>query len=212
MIENRLTGNELKKILLPIIKLKPLLTVISDIGSVFNIESKSPEDIVCQTQYLIIYKNYKIDITFLDEINGEGVSVAVQFKAKQKWWHIFFNQNRSIIKHLKQTCQEEFYQLRFKQFEHFIPETIREPKINLIYFHDELAYNGKWEEAFEISPLIVAEDTHHGNCFVSFHFNANCYQRIKNKTILKMEWKDHIQDVVKYINKEATRRMQIKKE
>ena len=208
MIENQLSFSELKSFLQLIIKLEPLSEILPVLGKAFYVENASADAIEHQNKYQITYEGYTLNVGYLRQLK-DGVSIIMQFRKPGKWWHQFFNPNKLIVKHLKKICSLEFYNLEFTKYEHFVPATYKDSEYKLLFLHDSNTYNSKWKQGYQVSPLIIAPDNHDGKFFVEFHFNAECYQRINNKTIGKLEWRDHISDVVNAIEEEANRRMGI---
>ncbi len=149
------------------------------------------DDIVCQTKVHLSYRGYRIDIRDLRWIEGSGFAVSIQFKAKQKWHHgIFRDQNRALLDDLQSMCRSEIAGLSFSPFSTTVPgdPLMGEGSIRLSFFHDSRAFNQNWSEGRDISPLLLAPDSHHGNCFIEFQFNPAGYVRQGDKTVLRSDW------------------------
>ncbi len=203
MIENKLTKQELKQVITPILKLASFSEIISEISKIFHIETTSSQDIVVQTKYLITFRGYEVNITFLDDL-GEGVAIVLSFKKKKMWWHVFKNQSRGIVEDLQEVCKEALYKLKFAEIKYSIQEKITEPPIGITYYFDSKAFNSGWKSGYHLSPLVIGEDSHHGKYFVSFLFNPNCYKRNGDEIVLKSNWCEHIEDVTAFLNMKAT--------
>jgi hypothetical protein len=97
MIENKLNFGELSRILQPFLRLESLPTIIAVLQDILCLSITKPSDILCQTKILVTYRGYRIDIRDLRAFPGKGVSVHIQFKAKQRWWHGFRDQNAQLV-------------------------------------------------------------------------------------------------------------------
>jgi hypothetical protein len=145
------------------------------------------EDILCQTKILVTYKSYQIDIRDLRQLENKGVSINMQFKAKQRWWHAFRDQNAELVRDLQSICSSEISDLRFSRFQATVPgdPLLDDGPIDLVFLHDSRALNPHWQVGTDISPLLISPDAHHGKCFVEFHFNPGGYRRFGKKTVLR---------------------------
>ena len=171
MIQNTLQSHELKKLLRTFLLLADANSTIGTLSEVLGFPITKQEDILCQTKVLLMYKEYRVDITDLRLLKDAGFAVHIQFKAKQKWTHGWFkDQNREIIQDLQSICESEIEGLSFETFETTAagdPLTGDGP-LDLVFIHDSRAFNQNWSSGRDISPLLLAPDAHHGNCFVEF--------------------------------------------
>lgn len=180
MIQNTLQFHELTKLFQPFLRLSDINTTISILSDVLGRPIAKKEDIVCQTKVLLIYKGYKIDIRDLRLLNDDKFAVSIQFKTKQKWTHgLFGDQNKEILQDIQNICKAEIEGLFFTRYTTTVPgdTLIDDGPLNLVFFHDGRAFNTNWSEGRDISPLLLAPDAHHGNCFVEFQFNPAGYIR-----------------------------------
>lgn len=203
MIENKLTLHELTKVLRPFLRLEPVDSNFSALQDALGLSGKSYRDLFDQTKILFTFDGYHVQFTDLGRMTSAATAVRIQFKAKQKWWHIksqkwwhgiFPDQNASLVRTLQEICRAEIADLDFSRFETTLPRirksvpSIRdwhvEDEVNIVYFHDSAAFNSDWQEPCDISPLLIGTDCHHGNCFVSFVFNGAAYERLRKRTVL----------------------------
>lgn len=206
MIVNELTYSELLNLLRPILQLSPPEIILSNFKNILRIEIQTRDDIICQTQFLLKYKEYKIDIRDLRCIENKGMSIGMQFKAKKKWWHgIFKDQNLEIVADLKQICFTEIQGLQFGKFTPIAqPDCLSsEAPARLVYFYDSRAFNPNWKAGHDISPLLISPDAHHGKCFTEFQFNAGGYIRMGGKTVLRDDWTESAFDISEGIERGA---------
>jgi len=132
--------------------------------------------------------------------DGSGFSVIIQFKAKKKWMHgLLYDQNAEIVRDLQQIGTLDINGLSFRRFETTIP---REDE-RLVFLHDSRAFNADWERGYDVSPFIIAPDCHDGKCFIELLFNARCYWREGNKTVLRDDWLTYACAVSEEIEREA---------
>ena len=203
MIENKLTHQELSGVLRPFLRLEPLSTVLASIQDVLGLSIRNPKDVICQTKVLLTFEGYRVDIRDLRQTSPEAASIILQFKAKQKWWHgMIGDQNARIVRALQDICRAEIANLTFARFETLIPADGLE-KQNLIFFHDSRAFNPDWKAGYDVSPLSIIPDSHHGNCFVEFLFNSAVYHRSGNTTVLRDDWLNAAFSVSRGIERDA---------
>jgi len=193
MIENKLTFEELSNILRPFLRLEPAGVIHRALESTLRIPIESREDIVCQNQLLVTFKGYRVDIRGLHLFEGRGLSLLMQFKASEKWWNrLFYDQNRTIVNDLKRICQTEIDGLTFKCFKTVgsspLGFTSLEGPFHVVFWHDSRALNREWKQGQDVSPLLIAPDTHDDKCFVEFMFNPLAYRRVGEKTQLRDDW------------------------
>jgi hypothetical protein len=191
MIQNTLQPHELKTLLRPFLRLADANSTVGTLSEVLGFPITKREDILCQTKVLLMYKEYRVDITDLRLLKDAGFAVHIQFKAKQKWTHgLFKDQNREIIQDLQSICESEIEGLSFETFKTTAagdPLTGDGP-LDLVFIHDSRAFNQNWSSGRDISPLLLAPDAHHGNCFVEFLFNPAGYMRREGRTVLRDDW------------------------
>ena len=191
MIENKLTHQELARILCPFLRLKPLSTILPTLQDVLGIPIDSRDAVLCQTKVLLTFEGYHVDIRDLRQTAPGAASIIMQFKAKQKWWHgLIRDQNRPIIEALQTICRGEIADLHFTRFEATPPgdPLLDDGQQHLIFLHDSRAFNQRWQAGYDVSPLLISPDAHHGNCFVEFQFNSAAYFRSGDATKLRDDW------------------------
>jgi len=211
MIENKLTFAELADIIRPVLQLESLSAIMAKVEDVFRISCREPGDAVCQKKLLVTYEGYRIDIRDLRVIDGKGVAASIQFKAKQKWWHPFRDQNARVVRDLQRICTVAMHGLAFERFEATVPRAafLGEDEGRIVVYYDSRAFNERWRIAGDISPLLIAPDAHHGNCFVEFQFNPGGYQRSDGATLLRDDWEGSACDISSAVRREAKRRLGI---
>ena len=207
MIENKLNLNELSRIIQPFLRLEPPSRIISALQDVLSIPVADFNDVICQTKILVTYNGYRMDIRDLRTLQDKGVSIQIQFKAKQRWRHSFRDQNAEIVRDLQRISAEEMSNLQFRRFETTVPGDpfLDKGPVRLVFFHDSRAFNPNWRQGTDISPLLIAPDAHHGNCFVEFQFNPGGYHRSGGITVLRDDWMASAFDVSEAIERGAKR-------
>jgi hypothetical protein len=191
MIENKLTQEELCQILRPFFRLQPVSTILPIFQDVLHFPIQTKSDILCQNKVLLTFEDYRVDIRDLREIAPGAASIIIQFKAKKKWWHgLFRDQNVEVVRALQNICRSEITGLTFTRFDTTVPANplIDGGPQDLVFLHDSRAFNSDWQAGYDISPLLIAPDCHHGKCFVEFLFNSAAYRRSGNITTLKDDW------------------------
>ena len=193
MIENRLTFDELSCILRPFLRLDSLAVIQRALENTLRVTIASPKDAVCQNQLLITFRGYRVEIRGIQVFEGHGLSLHMEFKAPQKWWHeLFGDQTREIINDLQRICQTEVDGLTFRCFKTLgrgiLSFPALEGPLHLVFWHDSRALNREWKQGFDVSPLAIAPDNHDGKCFIDFWFNPLAYRRVGEKTQLRDDW------------------------
>jgi tetratricopeptide (TPR) repeat protein len=192
MIENLLQPREFERLLRAFIRMLPPNECLDELRKVIGIPADFEMDIVCQDKILVSFRGYRIQIRDLREIRG-AMSVSIEFKAKKKWWHgLFGDQNKALLHDLKNICISEVEGLKFESYEKMMPsdELTNLESARLEFLYDSRALNEYWDQGRDISPLLIAPDCHHGNCFVEFHLNSGAYFRQGGKTRLRDDWMD----------------------
>ena len=151
---------------------------------------------------LLRYKGYELDILHFRWFDEKGIAIHLHFKTRKKWWHgIFKDQSAELIGDLKGICAREISHLTFERYEYTNKE------VECVYFHDARAFNREWQNARDISPILIGQDAHDGNCFVEFFFWGGGYVRNNEMTLLRPNWLDFSGDVSRDIEQEAKRRL-----
>jgi hypothetical protein len=206
MIENKLTGNELNLILSAVLRLENAETILADFKYVFPEKLKTLDDIMEYTRrYLVTYKGFKIFIKGIGELSTGSVYIEIDFRIDKKWWNIVHDPTKKLIKELKEICKKEIDSLTFSKYEtngYSYPYYSKNQQ-RFTFYYQSYAFNSSWKEGSEVSPLIIAPSENDKYFFVEFSFNANCYSRINNKTILKENWKNYISDTTTFVEKKA---------
>jgi len=207
MIENKLTLQELTRVLRPFLRLEPLPSVVPALQDVLRLNVKTRGDLICQDKVLLTFEGYRVDIRDIRPVTSSAASIVIQFKAKRKWWHgAFRDQNAPIVLALQQICRTEIAGLEFSSFETTAsgdPFMDQQNSLDLVFYHDSLAFNNDWRAGCDIPPLLISPDCHHGTCFVEFQFNPAAYKRCGNTTVLREDWLKHAFSVSVGINQEA---------
>lgn len=193
MLENKLTFEELGSILRPFLRLDSPGIIRQGLESTLGIRIESREDIVCQNRLLVTFKGYRIDIRDIQVFEGRGLSLTMQFRAPAKWWHGWLrDQNSEVVNGLKRICQIEMDGLAFERFDTFgsspLPAAACEGPLSLVFWHDSRALNAEWKQGRDVSPLLIAPDTHDEKCFIELMFNPLAYKRVGEKTQLRDDW------------------------
>ena len=208
MIVNELQYGELLDFLRPILRLEPYDAIRNACESILKMPVGTTTRDAQHEKPLLKYKGYKLDILHFRWFDAQGMAIHLHFKNKKKWWHpIFKDQNAEVAADLKRICTAEIQQLTFAKYTHTPAPDFgsTEPVEDLVYLHDARALNRDWQHAFDISPLLIAPDAHHGNCFVEFLFWGGGYVRDNGLTTLRADWLDYSSDVSQDIELEAKR-------
>jgi hypothetical protein len=177
------------------------------------------------------YKGYELHITHFRWFDAKGMAVHLNFRTPKKWWHAdlrtskkrwhgdfrterkwwhgpFKDQNAELTDDLMRICTSEISGLDFAVYLQKIREYRQEPQ-EISVFHDSRALNEKWQWGFDISPLMVAPDAHHGRCFVEFFFWGGGYVRESGSfpdseaIVLRWNWLDFAFDVSRDIEQRS---------
>lgn len=208
MIENKLQKYELARLLNPFLRLADANSAFPELSDVLGFQIEKNDDIVCQDKILITYKGYRVDIRDLRQVDESGLAVCIQFKAKKKWWHgLFMDQNRAILNDLKEICLSGINGLYFALYNttHTEDPLTDQGSTDAIFYHDARAFNPHWRQGHDISPLLIAPDMHHGNCFVEFQFNPGGYRRHDDTTIIRDDWIANVSKISEGIERSARR-------
>lgn len=210
MIVNELQYGELLDFLRPILRLDSYEAISNACESILKMPVGTTTGEPQHNKPLLRYKGYKLDILHFRWFDAKGMAIHLHFKTKKKWWHrLFKDQNAELVADLKRICVAEICQLVFEQYTHTPTPAfgITEPVEELVYLHDARALNRDWRHAFDISPLLIAPDAHHGNCFVEFFFWGGGYLRDNGLIALRPNWLDYSNDVFQDIERGANRRL-----
>lgn len=206
MIENALSFDELHQFIGSFLRLNPQ-EILRSLERVLNTSIKSLDEVVCQNRVLVSYRGYRIDIRDLRPIAEIGLSVLIQFRAKQRWFHGFFwDQNKQIVQDLQRICQSHVKELTFKEFRH------NNGSFDTVFLYDSRAFNPDWKEGFDLSPLLIAPDAHDGKCFIEFLFNPGGYVRSGDEILLNKNWLSNSYSISKGIHEDAQRLVELGRE
>ena len=216
MIINELQYHELLGFLQPILRLESYGKISDANKAILKMPmgttvgtgtSAVPED----ERVLLKYKDYRLDILHVRWFDDRGIAIHLHFKTKKKWWHGFLkDQTAELVGDLKRICTEEINHLTFEKYEHISSADIfgnSAEKVKCVYFHDAQAFNKEWQQAWDMSPIIISQDTHDGKCFVEFCFWGGGYIRHDDTTFLRSDWLQYAGDVATDIEQEAKRRL-----
>lgn len=212
MIVNELQYSELLDFLRPILRLESRDTIGRNCDAILKMPIGTTTGAPRPDHPLLRYKGYKLDVLHFRWFDAKGIAIQLHFKTRKKWSHgIFKDQNAELIGDLRRLCTSEIDQLTFKKYDHTAsPEFgITESIEKFVFFHDARALNRRWRHAFDISPLLVSPDAHHGQCFVEFFSWGGAYVRNNGMTHLRPNWLDYSCDVSQDIEREANRRLGI---
>ena len=211
MIVNELQNYELAKIFETILRLKSPDETLACFEEILQIPIKHKYDVTCQNRTLVKYKDYRLTISDLRWSEEGSVSMVAQFMRKNQWWHGWLrDQNAILVRDLQMICKTEVDGLSFSKYTKTISQSnivVTNPPKTLTYFHDKRAWNSEWKIGYEISPLLIMPDSHDGNCFVEFSFNADAYYRQGAKTCLRENWKESASNIIDGIRRDAARHL-----
>ena len=191
MINNKLTEDEFKKILLPIIRLDQIEKIKEAIYKVLHFTKALPTD---KQQYRICpettginstYKGFAIEIRGLNDIENYYIGVIIQFRKQKSFLDLFYSPKKRLVRDIQKLCDKEIYQARFKYFDSggFVKDNITEE-----FFYQLGALNQNWKEQNKLSPLSIYTKEDFSSYLVEFLFTPNCYERKSDKTILRDNW------------------------
>lgn len=197
MIINKLTPEEFESILKSVIRLENIKTVFNNIYKIFHLPvDKKPHTTKTDDKTIVtIYKNFEIEIwnfIYTDWDSSEHSRIIFQFKKAKSLIDDFINPTHNIVNNLKKLCAIEIYDVQFD-----ILPTGGFGSDDLKVFYQKNTFNPDWEKQHKISPLIISKSTirEKGKDFyiIEFSITCECYQRQKDRTILKENWVDIFQ-------------------
>lgn len=214
MLINEFTFYELKTILEPVIQLQPMTTVVSEIGKIVKISKPTRDKIQKQTEFHLRYKGFDVLFSDLRWLRNQGPCISVQFRRPATKFQSFFNKlfpknhtlmNKvcgELIDDLKKICISKTEGIKFATTEvngyDSLGRISEDVPFRVIY--PSGAFNHKWNEGREISPLMITSEFHSDKWFISFSFNAGCFTRNdNNQTVLRTDWEKYIAEVSKSI-------------
>jgi hypothetical protein len=202
MIVNELDRAELTLLLRPILRLAPAQEVLATLAEVLHVSSATRDALMCQRETMVTFAGYRVDITDLRWVGDKPGSIILQFKAPQKWWHVWRDQNVGLVRMLQQLCAREIKDLAWRKYTKDLFDELGQPT-TLIFYHDSRAFNAEWEQGSEVSPLLICPDAHHNKCFVELMFNGGAYVRKNRTTVLRDDWLSSVSDVRKDLERSA---------
>lgn len=201
MLLNDLRPYELDELIGSFLTLKSIDKIFAILSRYYDQEIKSRNDIYKQSRVKLAYKGFDLQIRDIRRSKLGLTSLIAQFKKRENIWDkILKKATRKIVNDLKKICQDSISDLEFSIFSY----TPQLENYTLLYHYDKKALNQNWQSGYEISPLLIASDAHHGNCFVEFLFNADCYMKTKDGAIkLSPTWYSNICNISKGIEEDA---------
>lgn len=208
MIENKLTHNELKGLLIPFLRLKSKSNLLNEVGAILGKNLKCLDQISDYTeQYNVCFNNFKLFVSGIDELSQNSNYIHIQLKTEVKWWHSFIDPKKFIINFLKKICEEEIEGVNLVHLKTRGYDMHGGLSIDCICDSSSINYN--WHRGNEISSLMICPEKNEKYHFVSFCFNSNCYYRIDNKTVLKSNWENYISDIGHHIDTLVAERIKL---
>lgn len=203
MLLNDLTSYELDELIGALLTLKSIDEILAILSRYYDQEIKRRNDIYEQSRVKLAYKGFELKIRDIRRSKLGFTSLIAQFKKSENIWDkILKKATREIVNDLKKICQNSISDLEFSIFSH----TPQLEDYAFLYHYDKKALNQNWQSGYEISPLLIAPDAHHGNCFVEFLFNADCYMKTKDGVIkLSPTWHSNICNVSKGIEEDGNK-------
>ena len=203
MLVNDLTFNELSELIGPFLSLESQDEIFGILSHFYDQEIRSRDDLYGQTRIRLVYKGFSLRFPHIRQANSCYLSVIVEFKKKQAIWDkIFGRVTRGLVNDLKKICKNIIPDIEFSILSH----TEKIDNYTIKYHHHKNALNQNWQSGYDISPLLIAPDAHHGNCFVEFLFNSECYRKTKTGIVsLSSEWRPNICNLSRGIEEDAQR-------
>ena len=208
MLVNELTFYELKRIIKPIIQLQPMSLVISEIGEVIGISKATREKIEQQEQFLLRYKGFDMFVSDLRWLRGRGPSIMLQFRRPATKWqtlrNTWFGKSHrlmdkvygEIAQDLKSICLGEIPNVELTSM--YI--TGHGWGGNVRVTHPIGAFNSKWKQTHDVSPLLIVDGPGPDLWCVWLSFNPGAFVRKDGKTILRDNWQEYGNDISKSID------------
>lgn len=221
MLVNELTFSELKSIIDPVIRLEPMIDVVSKIGEPLLIEKPSRKKILEHgNKQLLRYKGFKVFISDLRWIKNQGPCIIIQLSNQITKFESFFYKYLSInnwfrklacqevINDLQKICKSNIQNKNFatKELEAYNTNGKINAKFSFWVSYPSNAYNYNWDEGRDISPLLISNEYHSDKWFIMFSFNAGSFEILNNQTTLRDDWEQYLGQVSKSINLEALRK------
>lgn len=205
-----LTFDDLSRLVCPFLRLDGSAAILRALRSCLKIPIESLNDAVCQNKRLIMFKGFRLDIRGIQVFDGDKLSLNLHFKAKKKWWHsLFGSQTAEVVADLQRICQTEILGLQFERYRKSFDDLFELEKgpVEFVYLHDSRALNSASKFGYDVSPLLIAPDNHHGKCFVEFQLNPLAYDRVGSSTILRTDWREFATAISDGIEAEVDRRL-----
>ena len=201
MLLNDLAFYELDDLIGGFLTSKKTDEIFAILSRYYDQDIRSRNDIYEQSRVKLVYKGFNLDIQDIRPSKSGFTSLIAQFKKKANVWHkILKKPTIEIVNDLKKICQNCISDLEFS-INSYAPQL---EKYTVIYHYHKKALNQNWQNGYEISPLLIAPDAHHGNFFVEFLFNADCYIKTKEGAVkLSPTWHSNISNISKGIEEGA---------
>lgn len=173
MIVNDLTFNELSELIGSFLSLKDQHEIFRVLSHFYDQEIKSRDDLYGQTRIKLFYKGFSFHFPHMRQSNSGNLSFILEFKKRQGIWDkIFGRDTNEIVKDLENICKNNIHDIEFSCLSH----TEKYEDCTIVYHYHKKALNKDWQKGYDISPVLIAPDAHHGNCFIEFLFNSACFR------------------------------------
>jgi hypothetical protein len=198
---NDLTFKELSELIGPFLSLRSQNEIFRILSHFYDLEITSRDDLYDQTRIKLLYKGFSFRFPHMRQSNSGYLSFIVEFKKKQTIGDkILGKVTKEIVNDLKKICKDNIPDIEFSRLSH----TEKFENYSIVYHHHKNALNVNWQRGYDISPLLIAPDAHHGNCFVEFLFNSDCYKKTETGTVsLSSEWQNNICKLSQGIEEDA---------
>lgn len=180
MIINFLSHDELNELLKSFIILKPASETYQLLSRYYKNKVTNIGDIL-KAGVKLKYEKHEINIRKIMLATNGALSINMEFmKKKNLIDNLLKKGNKMLVEIIKMNCSRYIENLEYAEYFHESNESSYRP-VTYKYIHDARVFNKDWKQGYDISSLIISPDSHHGNDFVEFSFNADCYRRISKK-------------------------------
>jgi len=201
MIVNDLTFNELSELIGSFLSLKGQDEIFKTLSHFYDQEIKSRDDIYGQARIKLFYKGFSFRFPHVRQSNSDNLSFILEFKKRQGIWDKIFGGNiKEIVNDLEKICKNNIHDIEFSCLSH----NEKYENCSIIYHYHKNALNEDWQIGYDISPLLIAPDAHHGNCFIEFLFNSACFRKTEAGAVsLSPKWTTNIYKLSQGIKKDS---------
>jgi hypothetical protein len=201
MIVNDLTYTELSELIGSFLSLKRKDEILRVLSHFYDQEINSRDDVYNQTRIKLLYKGFSFRFPHMRQSNSGYLSFILEFKKRQGILDKMFGRaTRELVDDLENICKNNIHDIEFSCLSH----TEQYENCTIVYHYPKDALNEDWQAGYDISPLLIAPDAHHGNCFVEFLFNSACFRKTESGFVsLSPKWQTNIYNLSQGIKEDS---------